>query len=191
VEAALRLGHWGQVLAHGARDDPRRLTRGHELLLQLLHDKQVHTVERLFRLLGLQHRGEDFGRIARGLHNLNPKVRASSRELLENLIRPPLREAVLSLVDDAPETLRAVSVEGYYVAEDLEYEGLLATLLEQPGETLRCLAAYHVGELGLRALRPRIETLRSQETRLFVGRIFERTLRQLAGAGAEGLVHAL
>jgi hypothetical protein len=66
----------------------------------------------------------------------------------------------------------------------------LATLLEQPGETLRCLAAFHVGELGLAALRGRIETLRAQETGLFVGRILERTLRMLLPAPEGGLVHA-
>jgi hypothetical protein len=55
----------------------------------------------------------------------------------------------------------------------------LAQLLEQPGETVRCLAAYHVGELQLPGFRRRIEGLRAQETRLFVGRVFERTLHRL------------
>src|SRR4029079_19372182 len=33
----------------------------------------------------------------------------------------------------------------------LGYDDLLARLIEEPGETVRCLAVYHVGELGLSA----------------------------------------
>jgi hypothetical protein len=32
----------------------------------------------------------------------------------------------------------------------------LNRILEQPGESVRCIAAYHVGELGLLSLRPRL-----------------------------------
>jgi AAA family ATP:ADP antiporter len=190
LEAALRLAHWRQVLEDGVSLEPRRATRGHELLATLLRDKEVHTTERLFRLLGLRYRNEDFHRIYRGLRNSNPKFRASSRELLENVVKPPLREAVVALVDPAPGSDRLATGEPYYRPQPLDYESLLATLLEQPGETLRCLAAFHVGELGLAALRGRIETLRAQETGLFVGRILERTLRMLLPAPEGGLVHA-
>ena len=64
-----RLVHWRTVLARGAADDPRRATPGHELLVELLRDKEAHAVERVFRLLGLQYRGEDFEKIYRGLRS--------------------------------------------------------------------------------------------------------------------------
>ena len=57
-------------------------------------------------LLGLRHRGEDFEKIYRGLRSASPKVRASSRELLANLLDPSLREAVVGIVDDVPDTER-------------------------------------------------------------------------------------
>lgn len=175
LEAAFRLIRWRQVCEDGARADPRRVTPGHSLLVALFRDKEAHASERIFRLLGLQHRSEDFADIHRGLRNMNAKVRASSRELIENLVRPPLRDAVLALADG-----RLPSGNPSPAPAALGYEDLLASLLEQPGETLRCLAAHHVGELRLRALRGRIEELRGKETALFVGRVFERTLRELA-----------
>jgi hypothetical protein len=174
LEAAFRLIRWRQVCEDGARDDPRRATSGHALLIALLRDKEAHASERIFRLLGLQDRSEDFADIHRGLRNTNPKVRASSRELIENVVEPPLRAAVLALADGRLPSGHPSPVP------PLGYEELLASLLEQPGETLRCLAAHHVGELRLRTLRGRIEELRGKETALFVGRVFERTLRELS-----------
>jgi HEAT repeat protein len=188
VEVAFRLRYWRGLLEQGAREDRRRATPGHHLLATLLRDKERHTVERLFRFIGLQYRGEDFARIYHGLGNSNPKVRASSRELLENLIRPPLRDAVLVLIGDAAASQRLLESPDA-APRDLGYESLLGLLLEQPGETLRCIAAYHVGELRLGGLRGRIEALRAQETGLFVSRIFERTLR-LISQPETGALHA-
>ena len=70
----------------------------------------------------------------------------------------------------------------FYKPEPVDYESLLTGLVEQTGETLRSLAVFHVGELGLRRLRPRIEELRSQETSLFVGQMFDRTLGVLGAS---------
>jgi ATP/ADP translocase len=189
LRAAFRLAQWRRVLERGALQEPARRTRGQELLATLLADKGAHTLERVFRLLSLRYRRENFERIYRGLRNANPKIRASSRELLENLVRAPLRGPVLALVDEAPDAEPSTHAAAYSEAEPLDYEALLVTLLEQPGETLRSLAAYHVGELGLRTLRGQIDTLRSRETGLFVGRILERTLRVLE-APVEGLTSA-
>jgi HEAT repeat protein len=178
LEACFRLAHWRQVLAVGARDQPARLTSGHELLSALLSDKQTHALERAFRILGLILRGEDVQSIYRGLRSSKPKILAGSRELVENLTQPPLREALLALLDDARDPLSGAGP--YYAARPIGYEELLAALLEAPGETVRCFAAYHIGELGLVGLRPRLEDLRRRETGFFVGRVVERALRLLA-----------
>jgi len=146
-------------------------------------------VERLFRLLALQYRGEDFRTMHRGLRSDDAKVRSNSRELLENLLDPPLREAVVAVVDDAPAEQRLARAEGYYRAPLLDYEAVISTLLDQRGETLQSLAAYHVGELGLTTLRGRLEAIDRRGTGLFVSRVIERALRLLADPGA-GLAHA-
>ena len=189
LEASFRLMHWRSVLERGAAEEPHRATRGHELLTTLLRDKEVDAVERLFRLLGLQYRGEDLRQIHRGLRNTNPKVRSGSRELLENLLDPPLREAVLALVDEAPAELRLAQAMAYYRAPLLDYESVLVALLEQSSESVQSLAAYHVGELGLTSLKGRLEDIELRRTGFFVSRVIERALRLLAGP-PEGLVHA-
>ncbi len=183
LEAVFRLIHWRTVLEEGASADARRATPGYELLVALLRDKEAHALERLFRLLGLQYRGEDFEKIYRGLRNSSAKVRASSRELLENLVRPPLRDAILAAVDEVPDRARLPRAGALYRAVPLGYDDLLARLIEEPGETVRCLAVYHVGELGLASLRPRLEAVRAESgAGLFLLRVVERALSLLRSA---------
>jgi AAA family ATP:ADP antiporter len=190
LAAAFRLVDWRLGLARGAAQDARRATPGHELLSALLRDKEVQAGERLFRLLSLQFRDEDFKGIFRGLRNTNPKVRAGSRELLENLVAAPLRGALLALVDEAPDPERLTRAAPYYTPRSLDYESLLALLLEQPGESLRSIAVYHVGELGLGALRARVETLRQAEPGFFLSRVADHALRLLSGPEGGTLAHA-
>jgi hypothetical protein len=189
LEAALQLLQWRLTLVQGVAEEPRRDTPGHELLVALLRDKEVHAVERLFRLLGLGLPGEDLRRIYRGLRSDDPKLRAGSRELLENLLRPPLRDAVLALTDDVSDVRRLVEARPYFRAPRIDYDAVLAALLEQPSETVRCLAAYHVGELGLTALRGRLEAVDRRASGLFVAQVVEKALRMLDGA-SERLAHA-
>lgn len=180
LEACFRLIHWRQVLEQGARDEPARRTPGHELITTLLRDKEVHAVERLFRLLGLRFPREDVYRIYRGFQSPGPKIRASSRELLENLLRPPLQGAVLTLVDPAPGEDRLASAAPYYVPHALTYQELLGRMLEQASESLRCIAAHHIAELGLREFLPRIEAMAPVESAFFVSRVLERAAAALA-----------
>ncbi len=171
-----RLVHWRSVLERGAKGRPDRSTPGHGLLVQLLRDKEEQAVERLFRLMALRHRGEDFKGIYRGLRALDPRARASSRELLENVLEPRLRGAVLAVVDDAGDEARLASAGEVYAPAALGYEDVLSLILERGGESLRCVAAYHVGELGLVALRPRLERLRGSGTTFFLSRVVEHVL---------------
>jgi HEAT repeat protein len=188
LEAAFRLVHWRSVMEEGARRDPRRGTAVHDLLVALLRDKERHAIDRLFRLLALELRGEDVEGIHRGLHNADPKLRASSRELLESLLPSPLRRPVLALVDDAPGPERVARAGASYRAPALGYEELLVELLDAPGNTLRTLAVHHAGELGLAALRDRIERLRRESGAPMLERTAARALAALREAG-RGAAH--
>jgi hypothetical protein len=183
-----RLVHWRSVLERGAKGTPARSTPGHALLIHLLRDKEEQAVERLFRLLALRHRGEDFKGIYRGLQSSDPRARASSRELLENVLEPRLRGAVLAAVDDAGDEARLARSGELYAPAALGYEDVLSLILERGGESLRCLAAHHVGELGLVALRPRLEELRGGRTSFFLSRVVENALA--AFPEAEGAARA-
>jgi hypothetical protein len=189
LTAAFRLVHWRHTLRLGALADAARATRGHELLVTLLRDKQTQVTERVFRLLDMSLRHEDLKRIHRGLWSSSPRVRANSRELLENLLRPPLRDAVLALVDEGAPASRRLELGGaYYVPLATGYEELLGQLIDEPSETIRSVAAFHVGELGLVELRDRLERLDPNEAGFFTARVVERTLRILSGPG--GFAHA-
>ncbi len=190
VEAAFRLVDWRRVLEEGATTEPRRATPGHELLVRLLRDKETHALERIFRLLALQFRDEDFRGIYFGLRNNDARVRSSSRELLENLVRPPLRVPLLALVDDASDWDRLQRAAPFYSPRLVDYETLLARILDEPGESLRCIAIYHVGELGLVELKPRLLSFRPEETGFFLSRVVERTLALLSRPPEEVLAHA-
>jgi hypothetical protein len=165
--------------------DPRRATAVHELLAALLRDKERHSVERLFRLLALRLRGENLEDVHRGLRNADAKLRASSRELLEHLLRPPLRGPVLALVDEAPAPERVAQAGRFYRPSPLDYEAVLATLLDAPGDTLRTLAVHHAGELGFVALRERIERLGTDSPTPFLERAAARAVSELTQRGEE------
>jgi AAA family ATP:ADP antiporter len=159
VTGTYRLIGWRISLTLGIAEDMTRATAGSELIEAILRDRQTKAIERLFRLLGLAHPGEDWKRMYLGLESKDPGARASSRELLEHILDEPLRGAVLALVDDIPDVERFSSAEPLRQLEPFPYEALLGALLDSGGETLQCLAAYHIGELGLERLRPQLEQL--------------------------------
>jgi AAA family ATP:ADP antiporter len=128
-------------------DGPALRTTSGELLQKLLRDKEIEGTERLFLVLGLMHPAERFTRIQRGLGSSNAKARASSRELLENVLRPPLRDLVLAVVDDVSDRERLLRI-GKERSEE-SYGALLGAMIGQGGE-VGVLAAYHARELGLR-----------------------------------------
>jgi len=148
IDAATELLYWRINLARGAAEDPSRITSGHSLIVMLLRDKERHAVERIFRLLGLRFRREDLRSIHRGLANANPKTRAGSRELLENMLHPPLREAVLGLVDDLSDDQRLSRVRPDLSRVHLGYKALVDLLAAGRRQVLSSLAAYHARELG-------------------------------------------
>ncbi|MDB4936791.1 MAG: lyase domain protein repeat-containing protein [Labilithrix sp.] len=126
---------------------PAHRTTAAELLQKLLRDKEIEATDRLFLVLGLLYPSERFVSIQRGLASANPKARASSRELLENVVRPPLREPVLAVVDDVTDRERLLRI-GKERSEET-YGALLGAMIDQGGE-LGVLAAHHASELGLR-----------------------------------------
>jgi ATP:ADP antiporter, AAA family len=159
VSGTFQLIGWRVTLARGVAEDASRATAGGDLLDAILRDRERKAIERLFRLLGLAHPGEDWKRMYLGLESKDPVTRSSSRELLEHTLKQPLRGAVLALVDDTPDADRLSEATPFHPPEPIAYEALLGVLLDSGSETLQCLAAYHVGELGLERVRPHLEQI--------------------------------
>jgi ATP/ADP translocase/HEAT repeat protein len=162
IRRTYQLIEWRFVLTQGAASTPERRTEAHALLVRLLYDKEIHAIERIFLLLSLRFPAEDIATVFRATSSANATVRSSSRELLENLLEPPRREAVLGLVDEAPERERLAQA-GVYRTPAVDYEGVLQALLDKPSPAVRSLAVYHAAELGMSRLRPRIERLTEPE----------------------------
>jgi len=182
IEVLARLEHWREVLERDATGEARHAP-GHQMIAALLRDKSEHAEERLFRLLGLIHRREDFRRIYRGLRSANARVRSSSRELLENVLVPPLKTPALAIVDRRPGPERRAATAPFYAPPPLDYESLVGALIEQPGETLRSLAIFHAGELGLRGLRRTMTRVRGEGTSLFVAQMVDRAIEAFERRG--------
>jgi len=172
IDDVVELLYWRINLGRGVAAQRQRLTPGHSLIVLLLRDKERHAVERVFRLLGLTFRDEDLRSIHRGLTNANPKVRASSRELLENLLAPPLRESVIGLVDDVADERRLAAVRPDLARTPIEYDALVTLLGDGRRQTLRSLARYHERELGLTP-HVRSEARESRETGVFASRVHQ------------------
>lgn len=185
LEAVFRLVYWRTILVEGAREVPSRATKGHELLEVLMRDKERHAIDRIFRLLALRFRDEDLESVHRGLESGNPRLRDSSRELLEHLLPRSWRGPILALVADGPDAERLAGAGRFFQPTALGYEALVAALLEVPSDTFRAFAAFHAGELGLKHLRGSIEHLRSERPAGLLERTTARALAALSSGPAE------
>lgn len=147
--------------APGTTRTPGRDMQVRPLLMDLLRHRQALATERLFRLVGLLYPSEDARSLYRGVHDPSPKVRDSSRELLEHLLEPPLQGAVLALVDDIADKDRLARAHPYYIQPRLGYLEALTDLLDHGDPGTMGLVAYHIAEIGAVGLAPRLERLRA------------------------------
>jgi|GEM_PF-204767 len=157
-----------------AAADPLRAA--HHLLVDLVHDKELHATQRLFLLLELTS-DDRFDDIWRGLRSRNAKARASSLELVDNLIPSPLRERILALVGD-PDPLAVLP-------PPMSYEDALRAMIAHDSSTMRTLATYRANEIGL-DVTGILPTPAADEER--AGSDFEATLGQRLIDKARGLL---
>lgn len=130
-------------------------TKGAELLLAALHDKEEHAVDRAVRLVGLLHKADVIHNIRQALAGTSYRLRAESLELLVHRVPTDVAQALLALLDDSQDEARqlAQAAEALnYRVPTTTYEERLALLLEDDSEAVRTVAAYHVGELRLHTL---------------------------------------
>jgi ATP:ADP antiporter, AAA family len=152
IKHALELVTARVGLVDGHREAADRATPSGRLLEVLLKDKLSYAIGRLFLVLGLIYPRESFERIHRGITSADAKTRASSRELLEAVVEPPLRGSVLLLVDDFDDAERVARAADLAPPKPESYVALVASLAERDGE-LAALARHHAAELGLAASR--------------------------------------
>jgi len=130
-----------------APGDPRR-TPVFELLVTILRDNESDTIDRICLCLGLLHPTEKFAYIHRGLRARDPKTRASSRELIENLVTAPLRDGVLALVDEGTDAHRFARAGKWGRCLPSDPAAILRALLARGGD-VQSLAACYAAETQL------------------------------------------
>jgi len=70
------------------------------LLLKALKEKRDDTLERIFRMLGLRYESKDMYNSYLGITGDNTNIRANSIELLDNILEPDLKRAIIPIIDD-------------------------------------------------------------------------------------------
>jgi hypothetical protein len=148
-----------RILERGAAEDPRRATPGHELLRDVLADKEASLRDRLLRLLGLAHPDIDFASIRRGLRSASPKTHASSVELAASVVDQRMRAAVSALLEDLPVEDKLEVAGTFHTPIVATYEELLEAMLKTERESMQDIVAFHIAELRLVHLRPAIQTI--------------------------------
>jgi hypothetical protein len=186
---ALRAAHFvGFRLAIASQrgDDPRWKTQGGELLTAVLQEKESHAIDRAVRLIGLLHSANVIHNIRQALVSHNRRLRADGIELLVHPVPRDLGEAVSALLEPVPDAVRlARAADALREAiEPPSYEECLRRLLEDDSEAVRCVAAYHTGELGLHALSGSVAAAAQGTVDRASGEVFARVEAILALGGA-------
>jgi AAA family ATP:ADP antiporter len=130
-------------------------TKGAQLLLTALQDKEEHAVDRAVRLIGLLHKADVIHNIRQALAGTSARLRAESLELLVHRVPTDVAQALVALLDHTLDASRQLTLAANaldYPIPSWSYEERLALLLEDDSEVVRTVTAYHVGELRLHTL---------------------------------------
>jgi ATP:ADP antiporter, AAA family len=120
-----------------------------QLLVELLREVERGSLERVFRLLGLRHPDEDFRAMYTGLRSGYGPMAASSAELIEYLVEPRARAAILALSASDPDRERLEQAAAFHRPPERTLAERLRAMLADSSEALAGLAAHYVAHAGL------------------------------------------
>ena len=99
-------------------------------------------------MLGLNYPGEDYRVIRDGLASDNVSERASAEELIETLLSTEVARGILGLATEGSIAAQRTA-SGPRVSEHMEYAELVRSILDDGSRSLRAVALYHAGEIGI------------------------------------------
>lgn len=149
------------------------------LIGELLAEKRRVAVERAFRGLGILYPRAGLRSVHDALVHRDEPRRAAAREIVESVVSPELRCALLAVVDELSPAERRARLGDLAPGPFDSFEALAVALLADPSESLRCLVAHHVAERRLIALRGDLERLRPAPGRPFVIAAFDQAMASL------------
>ncbi len=141
-----------------------------DLLADLMSEKRRHAIERTFRALGILHPRADMHSVHDAITSIDDERVGAAHEVLDGLVDSDLRLPLVAVLAarDTPTQTPAMS-----------YEELLAALLDDPSESLRCVAAHHIAERRLTTLRRELLRLRPITQSQLVSTAFEQAIEVL------------
>jgi hypothetical protein len=160
-------------------EEPQPLSPTTELIRELLDEKWSRAIEHTFRALGILHPREDLRSIHAALTGPDEARQSAAREIIDSLLPADRRALIYTLVDDLPADERRERLGGLAAGPFETYEALLAALLADPTESLKCVVAYEVGERNMIALRPQLTQLRPLAGPPLVTYAFDRAIARL------------
>ena len=120
----------------------------HELLVNLLRQKETNYIERCFRILGLKYPLDGFYEIYRGLKGSDERAYSSSQELIEHLLSDPVRQAILVLCQECSRSRLTLSIPPEFrVNLDREF-ALYSQMMNFESDSLRVITAHFISEIG-------------------------------------------
>ena len=119
---------WETLVAAGI------LPADRDLLPTLLENKERRALESVFRVLHILEPNAEYALVYRGLAASDPRARAGGREILENVLRGPLRPPLLAMTDALAPAPRLAQLLKSYELPDAQ--AMLATS-EEEDERLR------------------------------------------------------
>lgn len=180
-----------RAYAQQAREDAMRYTRlraaldlhraptprlpGYGLLRDLLTEKRVHAIERVFRAYGIAHPREDLHSIHDAMVRGDDTQRDAAREILEHILPQDERDPLFDLVAHEDKTEDEAELRERFPT----YQEVLATLLADHSDSLRCVAAHHVAERKLVELRDELLRLKPLTESKLVTQAFEQAIARL------------
>jgi len=159
IETALAaeiLGHYRsyQILGTLGRE-----LDGQQEMARALKVSIEQEVERIFRLLGLLLPQYDFHSAYVGLQSRSPVVHDNALEFLDNVLKPPLRNVLVPLIDSEVSLGERVQLANRLVGAKVESrEEAVAVLLGSTDPWLKSCGAYAVGTLGLKSFERELDT---------------------------------
>jgi HEAT repeat protein len=133
------------------------IARGHDLLVDAIHERLARNLDRIFRFLGILYPLRTIDIIFRNLRSNSAAVRANAIELLDNLLEKETSRLVLPILDEgAIEQKIQFGVSVFALARRKRAEWLSA-FLDGDDPWLRTCALYDVGETGLTEFVPQVQ----------------------------------
>ncbi len=177
LAAVIDAAHYATLADRLAVETER--TPGLELLAELLAEKRRFAVEHVFRALHILQPNAGLRSVHDAITSRDPDRRGPAREIIDHLVRSEIRIPLLAVLDELPGETRRERLGPLAAGPFPTYESVLATLLSDRSESLRCVVAHHVAERRLRSLRPNLARLSALDSPPLVAYAYQQAIARL------------